>query len=129
MDFFGGNMERIEKLRKRALEFDYCKDEFYYLFYREYAKNADANEHQRYSEALYAALSELTPYIGEEELIVGEYHCALSESEKEEYQKRENEQLRLLKEMSFKNPVSYLKCEYNPKEYYKEIKGLEHEKD
>lgn len=81
-------MERIEKLRKRALEFDYCKDEFYYLFYREYAKNADANEHQRYSEALYAALSELTPYIGEEELIVGEYHCALSESEKEEYQKR-----------------------------------------
>ena len=77
-------MERIEKLRKRALEFDYCKDEFYYLFYREYAKNVDANEQQRYSEALYAALSELTPYIGEEELIVGEYHCALSDEEKEE---------------------------------------------
>lgn len=48
---------------------------------------------------------------------------------KEEYLKREKEQIRLLNEMTFKYPVSYLKCEYNPKEYYEKVKGLEHEKE
>ena len=78
-------MERIEKLRKRALEFDHCKDEFYYLFYKSYIKNSDMKEYPRYAEAFYCALSELTPFIGEDELLVGEYHCALSENEKGEY--------------------------------------------
>ena len=78
-------MKRIEKLRKRALEFDFCKDEFYYLFYKNYEKNCDADEHSRYAEALSFAFSEMKPYISEDELIVGEYHCALSESEKTEY--------------------------------------------
>lgn len=48
---------------------------------------------------------------------------------KEEYEKREKEQIRLLERMNFKNPVSYLKCEYNPKEYYEKVKGLEQEKE
>ena len=48
---------------------------------------------------------------------------------KEEYEKREKEQIRLIKEMKFKNPVSYLKCEYNPKEYYEKVKGFEKEKE
>lgn len=48
---------------------------------------------------------------------------------KEEYEKREKEQIRLLKEMKFKNPVSYLKWEYNPKEYYEKVKGFEEEKE
>ena len=78
-------MKRIEKLRKRALEFDFCNDEFYYLFYKNYAQNEGMEEYQRYSEALYAALSALTPQICEDELIVGEYHSMLSACEKEEY--------------------------------------------
>ena len=81
-------MKRIEKLRKCALEFDFCKDEFYYLFYKNYEKNSNMDEHQRYSEAFYTALSALTPHITEDELIVGEYHSALSETEKEEYRVR-----------------------------------------
>ena len=78
-------MKRIEKLRKRALEFDFCKDEFYYLFYKNYEKNCGADEHSRYAEALLFAFSEMKPYIYEDELIVGEYHSTLSEAEKTEY--------------------------------------------
>lgn len=81
-------MKRIEKLRKRALEFDFCKDEFYYLFYKNHEKNCDAEAYPRYAEAFYCALSELTPCIGDEELIVGEYHSALSEIEKREYHEK-----------------------------------------
>ena len=78
-------MKRIEKLRKRALEFDFCKDEFYYLFYKNYEKNCGADEHRRYAEALSFAFSEMKPYISEDELIVGEYYSALTEAEKTEY--------------------------------------------
>ena len=78
-------MKRIEKLRKRALEFDFCKDEFYYLFYKNYEKNCGADEHRRYAEALSFAFSEMKPYISEDELIVGEYYSALTEAEKAEY--------------------------------------------
>ena len=59
-EFFGENMKRIEKLRKRALEFDFCKDEFYYLFYKNYEKNCDADEHSRYAEAL--SLKNVPPF-------------------------------------------------------------------
>ncbi len=66
-------MERIEKLRKRALEperFD-ADIEFYTLFYKEYEQNSDLSEELRYAEAFYYAFTNLTPQISDGELIVG----------------------------------------------------------
>lgn len=47
-------------------------------------------------------------------------------SEEAEYQKRVSEQKRLIKELPTKYEVSFLEGEYDPKEYYDAIQGLEH---
>lgn len=44
----------------------------------------------------------------------------------EEYEKRVEEQERLVREMPLKNPVSVLEGRYEPKEFYQAVKGLEH---
>lgn len=46
-------------------------------------------------------------------------------SEEEEYRKRVLEQKRLIAELPVKYPVQFLEGEYNPKEYYDAVKGLE----
>lgn len=46
-------------------------------------------------------------------------------SEGEEYRKRVEEQKRLIREMPVKNPVSFLEGNYDPREYYDAVKGLE----
>lgn len=43
----------------------------------------------------------------------------------EEYFKRVKEQKRLIEEMEFKNPVSFLEGSFDPKEFYSAVKGLE----
>lgn len=48
---------------------------------------------------------------------------------KEEYEKRKNEQIRLIQEMPFKNPVTILDCSYESEKYYASVKGLELEKE
>lgn len=48
-------------------------------------------------------------------------------SPKEEYICRLNEEKRLIKEMSFKNPVKILDCDYNVDEFFAVAKGFEKE--
>ncbi len=48
-------------------------------------------------------------------------------SPKEEYIYRLNEEKRLINEMSFKNPVKILDCDYNAEEFFAVVKGLEKE--
>ena len=43
----------------------------------------------------------------------------------EEYFKRVEEQKRLIGEMDFKNPVSFIEGNFDPKEFYSAVKGLE----
>lgn len=48
-------------------------------------------------------------------------------SPKEEYVYRLNEEKRLIKEMTFKNPVNILDCDYNADEFFTVAKGFEKE--
>ena len=47
----------------------------------------------------------------------------------EEYFKRVAEQKRLISEMKFKNPVSFIEGNFDPQEFYSAVKGLEKEKE
>ena len=46
---------------------------------------------------------------------------------KEEYLHRLNEEKRFISEMDFKNPVSIIEGNYDPREYFDAVKALEHE--
>lgn len=45
----------------------------------------------------------------------------------EEYEYRKNEQKRLISEMKFENPVSFIDCDYDNNSFNKAVKGLEDE--
>lgn len=45
----------------------------------------------------------------------------------EEYEYRKNEQKRLISEMKFENPVSFIDCDYDNDSFNKAVKGLEAE--
>lgn len=45
----------------------------------------------------------------------------------EEYEYRKNEQKRLISEMQFENPVSFIDCDYDNNSFNKAVKGLEAE--
>ena len=47
----------------------------------------------------------------------------------EEYFKRVAEQKRLISEMKFKNPVSFIEGSFDPQEFYSAVRGLEKEKE
>lgn len=78
-------MKRIESLRDAALNNKVCYDEFYYKFYRSYEKDKNLIKEERYGNAFYKALSELTPDISDGELIVGKCKNHFSEKEKREW--------------------------------------------
>lgn len=46
-------------------------------------------------------------------------------SEESEYQKRVEEQKRLIRELPVRNPISFMEGVYDPKEFYDAVKGLE----
>ena len=48
-------------------------------------------------------------------------------SDKEEYEYRLNEEKRLISLMNFKNPVNMIDGEYEPKDFFNAVKGLERE--
>ena len=78
-------MERIERLRKVALNRYVSIDEFYYRFYKCYNESQDPCEFGRYANAFYYAFSELTPNITDGELIVGEAERCLTEAQVKEW--------------------------------------------
>ncbi len=86
-------MERITTLRNLALENTVCYDEFFYRFHKSYANNQSGTRAERYADAFYNALMELTPSISEGELIVG--RCGNNFSAQEE-----NEWLNKYKELT-----------------------------
>lgn len=50
-------------------------------------------------------------------------------SPKEEYEKRKEEQIRLINEMPFVNPVTIIDCDYDNDKFEEIVKGLEEEKE
>lgn len=78
-------MERIAYLRRQALEHASFSEEFYYLFYKEYANLAALAEEERYGQAFYAAFSALSPAISQGELIVGKRSLPLSARQREQW--------------------------------------------
>lgn len=79
-------MERIKKLREKALNSECCwPTEFYYLFYKNYTKLNELKEIERYTESFYNALSNLTPNIDEGELIVGKCKPLFDENKLKEW--------------------------------------------
>lgn len=48
-------------------------------------------------------------------------------SPQKEYEFRKSEQKRLLSQMEFKNPVSFIDCDYDPLNFYENVKGYEKE--
>lgn len=91
-------MQRIEALRKIALNHPHNKNEFYYKFHKRYSESGIESEYQKYADAFYFALSNLTPFISHKELIVGETNDGLSDSQRLEwdstYKKVMNERIR-----------------------------------
>lgn len=81
-------MNRIETLRLQALDNKCCHDEFFYKFYKHYDDSDTLPKEQRYAEAFYFALSNLSSVISEGELIVGKYANRLSMEEAEEWNNR-----------------------------------------
>lgn len=83
-------MERIEKLRQKALK-PFFGDEFYYLFFKKYEICSELNQYERYSEAFYYAFSELTPSISEGELIVGKRDIPFTAEQQAEWDNKYRE--------------------------------------
>ena len=81
-------MERIEILRKEALERKACYDEFLYKFYKKWSEIDTLSETERYSEAYYCAFSNLVPSVSEYELIVGKCKNEMTEEEKHEWENK-----------------------------------------
>ena len=79
-------MERVERLRLKALEPVICRDEFYYLFHTHYRANPGADAFERYAQAVYPAFSHLTPCISEDELILGKCDRPLPPAQEKDWQ-------------------------------------------
>lgn len=79
-------MERIEKLRKPALDNASSGDGFFYRFYKKYTEDSLSSEWEKYADAFYYAFSRLSPKIYNGELIVGTAVNDLTQDEKEEWE-------------------------------------------
>lgn len=77
-------LSRIDILREKALDYEYCPCEFRYKFYKNYTDEKD------YGEAFYSALSGLSTGISDGELIVGkisDYNAdCMTNAEKREWE-------------------------------------------
>ncbi len=81
-------MNRIEFLRDKVFNGNITTEEFMYHFYKSYENNSELSEFERYGEAFYNALSNLTPSIFEGELIVGRFDLPLTGEEKKEWNEK-----------------------------------------
>ena len=77
--------DRIESLRRVALERSICNDEFHYWFYKRYGERRFDSEYSRYADAFSHAFSMLTPNMRAGELIVGEIENNLTEEARAEW--------------------------------------------
>ncbi|MBR4867830.1 MAG: hypothetical protein IKU10_01630 [Clostridia bacterium] len=72
-------MERINRLRQKAIHSSLNKEEFFYYFYKTYVESPDECMENRYAEAFYQAITSITPVISPDELIVGKQCTPLTE--------------------------------------------------
>lgn len=78
-------MNRIKKLRAIALENKICYDEFFYQFFKYYSNSQKTLKEERYADAFDFALSNLSPSISDDELIVGKCNKTLSGDDEKEW--------------------------------------------
>lgn len=79
-------MDRIEKLRRRAVDPVISFSRMYLDFFRRYAQNENLGDMQlRYADAFAYSMSKVNPIIDDDELIVGKSSDVLTESEHEEW--------------------------------------------
>ncbi len=81
-------MHRIKNLRSQALNNTVRYDEFFYKYYKFYTNSKNTSKEEKYSEAFYFAFSNLTPFISEDELIVGKCGCGLLPAEEAEWKNK-----------------------------------------
>jgi len=79
-------MERIETLRTRALEDGRFSLELDYYYFKKYKELSHLSLPERYSEAFFYALSNMTPSIRDGELIVGNRDTVLSPEMEKDWQ-------------------------------------------
>ncbi len=106
-------MERIEQLRKKALENPVFSKEFHYLFYKEYERLSDFPEEERYAEAFYFAFSNLTPSISEGELIVGKRDVPLSTQAQKEWENKYHPIAQMREEKTGGGQGSHMAIDYD----------------
>lgn len=83
-------IERINRLRSRAIEPVISYDKMYLEFFRRYAQNERLGDMQlRYADAFAYALGKVPPSIDGDELIVGKSDYILSDAERGEWRKLE----------------------------------------
>ncbi len=78
-------MQRIEKLRKTALDNVPCGDGFFLDFYKKYNEDMRASEWEKYADAFYHAFASYTPTIFDGELIVGSAVNNMTADEQKEW--------------------------------------------
>ena len=84
---FPYDRQRIEKLRKKAMEPTICYDAFYLAFFERWAQNESLEFLEtRYADAYCCAFASLRPQIDEDELIVGKSSRLLSGEEARRWQ-------------------------------------------
>ena len=77
--------ERIERLRAAAVEPRFCHEAMYLGFWREWERRPELDDRERYARSYYTALSQLTPEIEPDELIVGHLSAPLTEADADEW--------------------------------------------
>ncbi len=86
------NRERIERLRNAAVEPYISYSEFYLHFFRRYSENEELGAlNARYADAFRYAHEHVTPFIAEDELIVGRGAVRLTEEEQAEWDRLREE--------------------------------------
>ncbi len=105
-------MERIERLRQKALENKICHDEFFYKYYKHYVENPDKSEEERYADAFYYAFSTLTPAISDDELIVGKYSQKLYGEDAELWQNKYLPEMKKRTEKTMLGQDSHMTIDY-----------------
>ena len=80
-------MTRIETLRNEALNNTICYDEFFCSFYKYLGDSEELPIYEKYGDAFYYAMSNMTPSISEGELIVGKCNLQISDSDTEWHEK------------------------------------------
>ncbi len=107
-------MERIEKLRMRALEADrFDADiEFYTLFYKQYEKQNALTDEIRYADAFYYAFSKLTPQIADGELIVGSRDVSIFDEIRAEWNEKYREIAFKHRNLNFFGQDSHMSIDY-----------------